>query len=181
MTYSFHLGAFDDLTALEYLNLRDNAIATLPADIFSLNAALDRLYMNDNAIATLPSSIFSQNTVLTALWLTGNHFTSLPDGLLSHNTALVELYLRDNSMATINKKIFDSSNHPSNLERLWLKNNPLDCNTVCWVCYIIQRNKQTYSTNMTFEWKNCDLDYFNNAIVLKSLSLIAANSLSKIG
>ena len=65
---------FGGLTALTTLDLRDNALAALPANVFDGLTALETLRLSDNELATLPDDVFAPLVNLAAggLWLEDN-------------------------------------------------------------------------------------------------------------
>ena len=54
------------------MNLNNNALESLPADVFSDLTALIELQLDDNALESLPDGVFSGLTALTYLTLEGN-------------------------------------------------------------------------------------------------------------
>ena len=127
---------FDDLTALEWLDLSGNALPALPADVFDKLTALTVLYLTDNALTSLPADVFDQLTLtkltgndltvcpatLTELYLSGNDLITLPADVFDQLTALTELYLSGNDLTTLPAGIFDQL---TALTRLNLSGNDL--------------------------------------------------------
>ena len=75
-------GVFDNLAALERLDLSFNDFTTLPAGVFDSLAALERLSLRNNfSLTTLLPDIFDNLSALEYLDLTGNNFTTLPAGV----------------------------------------------------------------------------------------------------
>ena len=96
-------GDFAGLTGLTSLNLSNNEITTLPANIFSGLSALETLRLDDNQLSTLPSGIFAGLTSLTTLNLSGNPLTSLPTGIFDDLPSTVTKTLPDG--VTINAAV----------------------------------------------------------------------------
>ena len=106
-------GDFAGLTALTGLDLNDNALATLPDNVFDNALAtlpdnvfvgltsLTTLRLDDNALATLPKGVFDNLTTLEILRLDNNHLTELPAGVFDNLTALTILALNDNALGRL--------------------------------------------------------------------------------
>ena len=102
-------GIFDNLTALEELQLHNNyRLATLPSGIFDNLAALEWLDLYSNQLATLPSGIFDNLTALELLRLGQNRLSTLPSGIFDNLAALESLGLGRNQLSTLPSGIFDN-------------------------------------------------------------------------
>ena len=95
--------------------LSDNALESLPEELFSGLTALTWLYLKDNALESLPEELFSGLTALT--WLSerqrsltadlkDNALESLPEELFSGLTALTFLDLGNNNLTSLDAGVF---------------------------------------------------------------------------
>ena len=87
---------FDDLTALEILTLGHNDLPTLPAGVFDRLIALTELGLDNNDLPTLPAGVFDRLIALKILTLNGNDLPTLPAGVFGRLIALTVLQLQDN-------------------------------------------------------------------------------------
>ena len=87
---------FDDLTALEILTLGRNDLPTLPAGVFDRLIALTELGLDNNDLPTLPAGVFDRLIALKILTLNGNDLPTLPAGVFGRLIALTELQLQYN-------------------------------------------------------------------------------------
>ena len=99
---SLKTGDFVGLTNLTSLILERNALTELPAGIFDELTALTWLDLSDNAaLSSLPPGIFDELTALTHLFLYNTALTELPPGIFNSLTALTELHLCGNQVTDI--------------------------------------------------------------------------------
>ena len=84
------------LTGLRNLNLEDNQLSTLPADIFADLTGLNYLTLTDNQLTTLPAGIFEGPSDLWDLYLDGNRFTTLPDRNLQKRKRGIGFFCAEN-------------------------------------------------------------------------------------
>ncbi len=115
-------GIFDELTALEYIFLTNNALSRLPEGIFDELTALERLVLSRNELISLPEGIFDELIALEWLYLEDNGLSRLPDGIFDELTALEKLSLWDNELSNLPAGIFDEL---TALETLSLSRNEL--------------------------------------------------------
>ena len=87
---------FDDLTALEILTLGRNDLPTLPGGVFDRLIALTELGLDNNDLPTLPAGVFDRLIALKILTLNGNDLPTLPAGVFGRLIALTELQLQYN-------------------------------------------------------------------------------------
>ena len=102
-------GDFNGLTALKGLDLRDNALVSLPSGIFDNLTDLEGLDLSDNDLGALPSGIFDKNTDLEGLDLSGNDLGALPSGIFDNNTDLESIVLGGNDLGALLSGIFDNN------------------------------------------------------------------------
>ncbi len=114
------------MTALETLELSDNQLSSLNANLFSGLSSLKELYLNgqqsSHKLSSLNANIFSPLTALTTLQLQNNDLSSLPNGVFSGLTDLKSLRLDYNNLGSLNANLFSNL---SALIRLDLDNNSL--------------------------------------------------------
>eukprot|EP00904_Undaria_pinnatifida_P010971 jgi/Undpi1/7003/HiC_scaffold_21.g09477.m1 len=91
---------FESLGAVSTLNLAGNKLSTLDEDLFQpMASSLGSLSLNNNELASLPSNVFDNLGALATLDLHSNFLTTLPGDLfddLGSNGALTTLDLSDN-------------------------------------------------------------------------------------
>ena len=98
---------FDDLTALEILTLGRNDLPTLPAGVFDRLIALTELGLDNNALRSLPGGVFDELGALEILVLASNGLTTLPGDVFDALGALTELNLHDNDLTGLPGGVFD--------------------------------------------------------------------------
>ena len=98
---------FDDLTALEILTLGRNDLPTLPAGVFDRLIALTELGLDNNALSSLPGGVFDELGALEILVLAHNGLTTLPGDVFDALGALTELNLQDNALTGLTAGVFD--------------------------------------------------------------------------
>ena len=98
---------FDDLTALEILTLGRNDLPTLPAGVFDRLIALTELGLDNNALSSLPGGVFDELGALDILVLAHNGLTTLPGDVFDALGALTELNLQDNALTGLTAGVFD--------------------------------------------------------------------------
>lgn len=106
------------LQHLEYLDIRDNALATIPDSIASLQK-LKCLDVRINQLSSLPSAI-SQLPQLENLYLAQNQFTSVP-GIIAQCPTLELIDLTNNAITQGCEYLLEAST----LNRIYLNNNQL--------------------------------------------------------
>ncbi len=111
---------------LEILYLYNNEIDTIQPESFKNNTALIRLYLERNKISVIHNNMFSGAVNLQYLYLHNNEIWRIEPGSFIGNVALTSLRLNDNFLESLYECVFNTSNHPSNLN-LYLYNNPLLC------------------------------------------------------
>ena len=107
---SVHTHAFRGLTNLQFLSLRDNAIANFNYGTFDHVPKLEHMILSTNTFVTINKEMFKGNCSLMNLKyldLSNNYrLHSIEDGAFSHLSNLVRLYLHDNSFFFLCPEIF---------------------------------------------------------------------------
>ena len=116
-------GDFSGLTALEELDLGDNALSSLDAGVLSGLTSLTTLNLGDNALSSLDAGVLSGLTSLTTLNLNDNALSSLDAGVLSGLTSLTTLNLSDNALSSLDAGVLSGL---TSLEVLQLESNDLN-------------------------------------------------------
>ena len=98
---------FDELTALESLELIGHNLSMLPADIFDNLARLTELLIGANGLTSLPAGIFNNLPGLTTLYVVNEAFSSLPPGIFDNLPRLTVLRLNDNRLQTLPDDLFE--------------------------------------------------------------------------
>ncbi len=88
---SLRVGDFGGLTGLIELNLQENNLRELPADVFDGLSNLHILWMEDSGLSSLPGGVFDDLTGLQTLALQENDLSSLPDGVFDRLSSLSNL------------------------------------------------------------------------------------------
>ncbi|XP_039953673.1 nyctalopin [Bactrocera tryoni] len=157
------LSAFEGLTALKHLNLADNNLTMVPTQQLSKLSNLTYLSLSGNRFTQLPavafmnlfhlrelhlnrldhlnridSRAFIDNTHLQALHLTNNlQLYDIPMRLFQGNPNVLEIYMQGNSLQTLYSAQFPVDQ----LERLYLGDNPLQCNcSLLWLWRLVTGN-----------------------------------------
>jgi Leucine-rich repeat (LRR) protein len=107
---------------LEYLNLENNELTSLPSAVSSLKK-ISYLYLANNAMRELPNNSFAEfDQELKALSLAANGFEGIPVSALNGCSNLLHLNLGYNKIYRVEPDSFDWA---ENLEILLLRNNVL--------------------------------------------------------
>ncbi|KAL7388709.1 hypothetical protein ABVT39_019395 [Epinephelus coioides] len=107
---------------VDTLDLTDNKLSDLPADVFS-HASLRNLVLKNNLIEKADANWLSDNSSITWLDLSGNSLKKIPAALLQKLPHLDNLDLANNHLEFISA---DSLDLMTKLERLNLRNNKLN-------------------------------------------------------
>jgi hypothetical protein len=106
------------------LNLENNWLASLPANIFDPFCGLKSLNLNHNQLQVLEVSLFSKLKHLKFLDMKGNMISTLPVGLFALQNELISLDLSDNLLSTLDVNVMTPL---LTLDSLHISGNPLDC------------------------------------------------------
>ncbi|XP_020712593.1 uncharacterized protein LOC101455554 [Ceratitis capitata] len=164
------LSAFEGLTALKHLDLADNNLTMVPTQQLSKLSNLTFLSLSGNRFSQLPavafmnlfhlrelhlnrldrlnridSRSFIDNTHLQALHLANNpQLYDIPMRLFQGNPNVLEIYMQGNSLQTLYSAQFPVDQ----LERLYLGDNPLQCNcSLLWLWRLVTGNFDGESNN----------------------------------
>lgn len=98
---------FSTFVALDYLDLADNEIRTIDANVIPIDNSLTHLNLSNNHLNRLPSAI-NRFTALKSLSVAGNRVTSLEDYDLINLTHLTVFQLDNNPLEYISDNAFQS-------------------------------------------------------------------------
>ena len=118
-------GAFNGLSNLTELSLRNNDLKVLPQNIFEPLLSLTTLDLSSNRIASLVFDIFRNNGRLVELNLRNNPLVTLPNQIFQNLTSLELLDMTDCKLASLNPKWFENLR---SLKELKLDKNRLTLN-----------------------------------------------------
>lgn len=107
---------FDQLSHLQFLDLRNNQLTALPEPVVRLSQ-LDILALDDNKLTTLSESV-AQLSKLHKLFLSYNQLTTLPESI-GQLSQLQSLYLDGNNLMSLPGQLRELTR----LERLYLHGN----------------------------------------------------------
>ncbi len=96
-----------DFNGLTSLNLRQNALTSLPAGVFDETTLLGTLILQDNQLESLPEGVFDTLTKMGFLVLSSNRLESLPAGVFDNSTKLTAVYLNDNQLMSLPDRVFE--------------------------------------------------------------------------
>ncbi len=113
---------FNGLSSLQTLRLQSNSLATLPENVFHGLSSLQTLNLYSNSLAALPEDVFEGLSTLQELRLYSNSLAALPEDVFEGLSKLEHLDLHDNSLAALPEDVFEGL---SKLEQLNLNNNSL--------------------------------------------------------
>ena len=105
--FNLQVGDFGGLTALTSLNLSNNQLSSLSAEVFSDLTMLLSLNLSNNQLSSLSAEAFDGLTALATLELFGNRLRSLPPGMFDRLTSLRRLDLENNRLSSVPAEIFD--------------------------------------------------------------------------
>ena len=115
--------AFEDLTRLQFLSLKDNKLTTPPCQAFSADNDLQSLYLSGNMISTLPNGCFEEFTRVTKLYLNNNPLEDVNGLAFRGLSELTYLDLRNTSLTRVPTGIFS---YTHNVETLQLPYNKIE-------------------------------------------------------
>ncbi len=121
---------FADLPALKRLNISENVISRLEANLFLNLSNLEELDFSDNRINQLDPYSFAGLTSLKRLNLHGNKIEILPDILITHMDLLEFIDLSNNLIRNLPPNFFDSFRY---LRTVDLRNNLFETQVSCGV------------------------------------------------
>ncbi|KAF5284913.1 hypothetical protein FQA39_LY16868 [Lamprigera yunnana] len=101
---------FANCPQLLHLDLSDNNIDNLPADVFKPLQNLNVLHFCRNNVETLTSDSFADMAGLKFLYLQNNNIKTIEPGAFKTLESLLELYLDDNKVTTLETGCFEGLN-----------------------------------------------------------------------
>ena len=116
-------GVFSFLTALERLDLGQNALETLPLGVFGGLTKLEHLALFGNRLRELEVGLFDGLQALEFLWLDDNLLTELKPGVFRDLPRVDTILLRGNRLTRLGSGVFDGLD---NLAELILRHNRLE-------------------------------------------------------
>ena len=102
---SLPAGIFDDMS-MGTLELHNNKLTSLRADVFKQQPGLRTLYLDGNELSSLPSTVFSGQSKVYILSLANNKLSSLPSGVFDGLSINRLLDLRGNALTSLPAGIF---------------------------------------------------------------------------
>lgn len=119
-----------DISLLKYipenvktLNLSDNHISEIPADLFDELTGLENFYMERNKLTSLPKGLFKNCKNLNWISFTGNEITTLKDGTFEGLDNLTILDFEKNKINKIESHAFEGM---PKLQQLSFEENELE-------------------------------------------------------
>ena len=107
---------------LQYLDLSNNHLVSIPSESFALQEKLQELHLNKNKLSSVNNKTFQGLRSLTVLNLRENFLEELPNGIFSILPKLEELNLGQNRISKIEDRAFSGL---TSLRVLYLDDNLL--------------------------------------------------------
>ncbi len=127
-------GYFVNLSALDKVWLYGNQISSIDDYAFINIPTLTYMDFEDNNLEVIGRNMFAGLVNLRKLFLPHNKIHTIEAQSLKNCRALEWLAISNNLLQSIPQAMFDLLNHPCNLGRFWMENNPLSCNqSLCWL------------------------------------------------
>ncbi len=141
---------FSGLPNIRELHLSNNLIHEVQRASFKDNMAMTLLSLNGNKLEIIREHMFTGLSNLYTLSLYSNLIQRIEPGSFKDNTALTHLYLNDNALQTLPECIFGLQDHPQNLYRFSIYNNPLLCDQrICWLKWAEDEWVTVYRPDLT--------------------------------
>ena len=121
------VGYFQNLPHLDRIRLRQNNISIIEDYSFKGVPSLTILTLQFNQIQVIKTHTFSGLINLKKLRLYSNEIHTIQENSFQNLTSLKLLNLHANKLKTLEQSVFDVTYHPSALDSLNLKENPLKC------------------------------------------------------
>ncbi len=120
-------GYFQNLPYLDRIKLPWNKISIIEDYSFKLVPSVTFLTLQFNQIQVIKTHTLSGLINLETLRLTSNEIHTIQENSFQNMTFLKLLNLNSNQLKTLDQSVFDVTYHPSALDSLQLKGNPLKC------------------------------------------------------
>ena len=111
----------------------NNLIGDIPPGYFSAAPTIIKIYLHYNQLTMIEKHMFSDLPNLQDLFLHSNKIYTIQPESFKENMALTRLELHFNFLKTILESAFDPVNHPTALNTFLIYNNPLHCESLCWL------------------------------------------------
>ncbi len=124
---------FVNLPNLDLIILDQNQITSIDDHTWAGAPSVRVINLGKNKLTIIREHHFAGLPNLQILYLFSNLLHTIEANSFKDNVGLTKLWLNDNSLQTLEQSMFDLNNHPTNLNNFQMKDNPLDCDTLCWV------------------------------------------------
>ncbi len=111
----------------------ENAISDIPQGYFAAAPNVAGIYLQINQLTAIEKHMFSGLASLVDLLLYDNKISLIEPESFKDNQALRNLHLHCNLLQTISESVFDPLSHPGNLQYFYIWDNPLNCESLCWM------------------------------------------------
>ena len=101
--------AFRNCAALEYLNLGESGISSIPRDAFLGLHKLIRLDLHDNKLTDINENLLVELVNLEVLHLQHNQLADIPDAAFDQLQKLKWLYLQENKIEIVRRRWFQNN------------------------------------------------------------------------
>ncbi len=126
-------GYLQNIPNLDHLYLYNNEIANISDFAFIGVPSVGRIDLEGNKLKVIRKYTFYGLHNLWSLTLHWNELHTVESEGFADNPSLWYLYLNDNSLDTLVRTVFNLTNHPTNLANFKIQNNPLMCESLCWL------------------------------------------------
>jgi len=120
-------GIFDGMRSVLRIDLGNNTLTSIPADLLSTADSITSFKVNQNSLTSLDVKTFSNNKALQTIDLSDNKLDSLPAGVFDQQGGtLKHLYLNDNLLQS-NLVPYTLMEELDQLVEVRFQNNKLSC------------------------------------------------------
>ncbi len=116
-----------------YFMFHMNSISEIPQGYFATAPTIKTIYLQLNQLTMIEKHMFADLPDLGDLRLQQNQIHKIQAESFKQNTALIRLRLEHNLLQILSDSIFDLQNHPAALNSFYLYDNPLKCESLCWL------------------------------------------------
>lgn len=118
-----HCVTLSQFTTLEILDLSNNRIKYLRAQIFAQLSQLSHLYLSDNKLISIDDATFSFNTNLAVLLLSSNYLNVIPNLKTNLKLKIVDMSNQNGKLTQIENYAFERESMPINPMNINLGSN----------------------------------------------------------